>query len=129
MIHLGVHKHPVVDGKCKESMNETRRFIEKEVNHTLDAKIFVISLSASKTLLAMHMFNESGNGLVELLKRKHLEKIQDKFSKLNLPNVRNLVTSFKHHSGHGYIDSILELKSKSCYDYIQECYFPRQVIR
>ncbi len=36
--------------------------------------------------------------------------------------------SFKHHLGGGYIDSILELKSKSQYDYIQECYFLGQVL-
>jgi hypothetical protein len=46
-IHLGVHKHPMVDGKCKESMDETRRLITKEVDRMLDANIFVISLSAS----------------------------------------------------------------------------------
>jgi hypothetical protein len=49
-------------------MNETRRLIVEEVNCTLDAKIFVISLSASKTFLAMHLFDESGDGLMELLK-------------------------------------------------------------
>jgi hypothetical protein len=47
-----------------------------------------------------------------------LEQIQDKFCELNSPNVRNLVVFFKHHLGGGYIDSILELKSKSWYDYI-----------
>jgi hypothetical protein len=43
--------------------------------------------------------------------------IRNKFSKLNSPNIRNLVLAFKRHAGHGYIDDILELKSKSC-DYI-----------
>jgi hypothetical protein len=44
------------------------------------------------------------------------------------PNIHNLVATFKHHLGHGYIDSILELKSKSCYDYIQKCCFLGQVV-
>jgi len=121
VIHLGVHKHPMVDGKCREFVNKTKRLITEEVNCMLDAKIFVISLSASKTFLATHLLDESGDDLVELLKGEQLEKIQSKFYKLSLPNIHNLVASFKHHSGHGYIDSILELKSKSCYDYIQEC--------
>ncbi len=30
-IHLGVHNHPVVDGKCRESIEETKRLIAKEV--------------------------------------------------------------------------------------------------
>jgi len=75
-----------------------------------------------------------------------MEQIQDKFYELNSPNVRNLVAFFKHHlkggyidsvrnlvvffkhhSRGGYIDSIFELKSKSQYDYIQECCFLGQV--
>jgi hypothetical protein len=63
------------------------------------------------------------------LKGEQLEHIQDKFCELSFPNICNLVASFKHHSRGGYIDSVLELKSKNHYDYIQECYFPRQVIR
>jgi hypothetical protein len=43
--------------------------------------------------------------------------------------MRNLVAAFKHHAGCGYIDKILELKSKSHYDYIQECYFPKSNCR
>jgi hypothetical protein len=27
VIHLGVHNHPIVDGKCRESIKETRRLI------------------------------------------------------------------------------------------------------
>ncbi len=39
-----------------------------------------------------------------------------------------MVVAFKHHVGRDYIDSILELKSKSRYDYIQECCFPSKII-
>jgi hypothetical protein len=39
-----------------------------------------------------------------------------------------MVATFKHPVGYGYIDSILELKSKSHYDYIHECYFLSQVV-
>ncbi len=56
VIHLGVHKHLVVDGKCKESMDETRRLIVEEVDRTLDVKISTTSLSANKT--------SSGNAFV-----------------------------------------------------------------
>ncbi len=67
-IHFKVHKHLVADGKCKESMDETRRLIAKEVDHTLDMKISTISLSASKSFLARHVLDDSGDGMVELLK-------------------------------------------------------------
>ncbi len=95
-IHLGVHKHHVADGKCRESMNEIIRLIIEEVDRTPDVKISVISLGASKTFLTMHLLDDSGNGIVELLNNKQLEQIQDKLSKLNLPNVCNLVATFKH---------------------------------
>jgi hypothetical protein len=48
---------------------------------------------------------------------------------LNFPNICNLFVFFKHYSRGGYIDSILELKSKSYYDYIQKCCFPSQVLK
>jgi hypothetical protein len=49
-INLGVHNHPVVDGKCRESLEETKRLIVEEVDHTLDPKVFVISPNANKDL-------------------------------------------------------------------------------
>jgi hypothetical protein len=42
-IHLEVHKHLVVDGKCRKIVNEAKRLITNEVNCTLDVKISVIS--------------------------------------------------------------------------------------
>jgi hypothetical protein len=68
MIHLGVHKHLVVDEKCKEFVNETRRLVIEEVNRTLDANISAILLNISKNFLTMHTCYESGNGLMELSK-------------------------------------------------------------
>jgi hypothetical protein len=37
MIHLGVHNHPIGDGKCMESLEETKRLIAKEVVYMFDA--------------------------------------------------------------------------------------------
>ncbi len=123
MIHLGVHNCLVVDRKCRESLDETRTLITKEVVCTPIAKTFAIPFNASKTFLARHMFDDCNNGTMELLKGEQLEHIQDKFYELNSPNIHNLVVSFKHHLGGGYIDNIFELKSNNRYDYIQECCF------
>ncbi len=90
--------------------------------------MYAISRSANKTFLARHLLDDYSDGKMEFLKGEQLEQIQDKFYELNFPNVRNFVVSFKHCLGGGYIDSILELQSKSQYDYIQKCYFPRQVL-
>jgi hypothetical protein len=57
----------MADGKCKESMDETKRLIVEEVNHMFDAKIYVISLGATKTFLPMHLLDDNGDGIVELL--------------------------------------------------------------
>jgi hypothetical protein len=78
-IHFNVHKHLVMDGKCREFIEEIRRLIIKEVDRMPNAKISMISFSASKTLLANYLFNDSSNGTVELLKGEQLEHIQDKF--------------------------------------------------
>jgi hypothetical protein len=64
-IHLGVHNHLVVDGKCWEFVKDTRRLITKEVDRMPDAKIFSISFNASKTL-ACYLFDDFRNGIVEL---------------------------------------------------------------
>jgi len=72
-------------------MDEIRRLIVKEVDHTLNAKISVILQGANKTFLAMHLLDDSGYGIVKLLNYEQPEYIQDKFIKLSLPNVSNLV--------------------------------------
>jgi hypothetical protein len=50
-----------------------------------NAKIYVISLNVSKTFLVTHLFDDNDDGTMELLNDKHLEKIQDKISKLSSP--------------------------------------------
>jgi hypothetical protein len=68
IIHLGVHNHPVVDGKCKETLHEIRRLIIEEVDRMLDAKMFAISLNANKNFLAKHLLDDCKDGKVELFK-------------------------------------------------------------
>jgi hypothetical protein len=50
-----------------------------------------------QNLLVEHLFNDSGEGLVEFLKVDKLHQVMDKFTTLYSPNVRNLVALFKHH--------------------------------
>jgi hypothetical protein len=53
-----------------ESMDEIRRLIVKEVDHTPNARIFMISLGANKTFLTTHLLDDSGDGIVEFLNNK-----------------------------------------------------------
>jgi hypothetical protein len=62
-----------VNGKSRESMDEIRRLIVKEVDHTVNAKISVILLGANETFLVMHLLDDSGYGIVELLNNERLE--------------------------------------------------------
>jgi hypothetical protein len=87
MIHLGVHNHPIANGKCKEFLDKTRRLIIEEAICTHDAKTSIISLNASNTFLARYLFNDCSNGIVELFKGEQLDHIQDKFYELSSPNV------------------------------------------
>jgi hypothetical protein len=118
MIHLGVHLRPIVDGRCREAMDESKKLIEEEVNQILDAKIFAISLSANKSFLTKKLFKDNSDDNYKVLKGHLLKEIQNKFIMLSLLNMCNLVAFFKHCLGGGYIDNILELKSKSCYNFI-----------
>jgi hypothetical protein len=73
------------------------------------------------------MFNEKNDGIVKIFKGNQLKQIHEKFIELNSLNVYNLISMFKPCSGGGYINNILQLKSKSRYNYIQECCFPGQI--
>ncbi len=127
MIHLGLHFHSIVDYGCKKVVDESKKLIEEEVNRTPIAKIFAISLSASKSFLAKHLFNVNGDNNCKVFKGHQLKEIQDKFILLSSSHVCNLVALFKNYWGGGYIDNIFKLKSKSRYNFIQECYFPSQI--
>ncbi len=72
-IHLGIHKYPMADGKCKEFVDKARRLIVKQVNCTPDAKISMISLGDNETSLAMHLLDDNGDGTMELMNGEQLE--------------------------------------------------------
>jgi hypothetical protein len=51
-IHLDVHEHPVKKFINRESFDDIKLLVEKEVFCTPDVKNFAIALAASKTFLA-----------------------------------------------------------------------------
>ncbi len=61
-IHLGVHNHPIVDGKCPVFIKETRRLITEEVDHTPDAKISSISFNARNSFFVSYLLDDSKDG-------------------------------------------------------------------
>ncbi len=93
--------------------------VAEEVMRMPNATSFVISLAISKTLLSRHLFNEDGEVPMELLKGEKLNQTTLMFIPFFFPNIRNLISSFKHHLGNmGSLDSILMFKSLNPYGYI-----------
>jgi len=67
-----------------------------------------------QNLMAKHLFNEDGEGPMEVLKGNKLHQVMDKFMTLCCPNIKNLEALFKHHlDNKGYIDNIVAPKFKS----------------
>jgi hypothetical protein len=65
------------------------------------------------------------NKVIVMLSSVELNNMFDKNFVLSSPNIRHTIKSFKNVTkGNGYIDNILELKRKLCYDYIQDNVFP-----
>jgi len=78
-----------------------------------------ITLSTSKTFLSCHLFNEDGEGHVEVLKGEKLYQTLLKFAPLCFDGICNLIASLKHRLGNlGSIDYIHKLKVLSGYDFI-----------
>jgi hypothetical protein len=77
--------------------------------------------------LFVHLLKKDGDNPMELLWGDKLNQVMDKFVKLYYPNIRNLMSSLKHHSkSQAYLPNILTFKYKNGYAYIQDNYFPSQ---
>jgi hypothetical protein len=72
------------------------------------------------------LFNEDGDGPIELWNGDKLVQVMDKFTSLCFPNVQNLVAFFNWPCNVGYIFSIFAFQANSDYGYIQDSCFPRQ---
>jgi hypothetical protein len=81
---------------CKKPLEEIKVLVKGQVSCTPDTKIFAIVLNVSKATLLHHLFNENGEGPMEILQGEKLDKVMDKFQPLCSPNIWNLITSFKH---------------------------------
>jgi hypothetical protein len=65
-IHLGIHVHLIAKGKCRKSLKEMKNMVINEVNNTPTTTILAIVLLTSKTFLFRQLFNEDGEGPMEL---------------------------------------------------------------
>jgi hypothetical protein len=118
-IHLLMHAYLIINGKCKELFKEMKNMVVKEILCTHDVTSSTISLVVSKIFLSHHLFNEDGQGVVELLKGHKLNETLLNFTPSCSPIIRNLISMVKHHLKKiGSIDSIMTFNTLSPYDYI-----------
>jgi hypothetical protein len=119
VIHLGIHAHAIANNKCKESFKEMKNMVVEEVCCMPISTTLAITLSTSKTFLSRHLFNEDGEGPVEVLKGQKLDQTLLKFAPLFFDGICNLIVSLKHRLGNlGSIDYIHKLKVLFGYDFI-----------
>jgi hypothetical protein len=101
-----------------------KNMVADEVYYTLIITILAIALSMSKTFLSCHLFNEDGQGHVELFKGEKLDQMFLKFVLLYSPSIHNLIVSLKHYPGDfNYIEYILKLKALSGYSIFKTIVF------
>jgi hypothetical protein len=83
--------------------------VAKKVCHTPIATTLAIALSTNKTFFSHHLFNEDGEGLMEVFKGEKLDQTLLRFIPLSSPSICNLIASLKHHPNNlGSIDYILK---------------------
>jgi hypothetical protein len=120
-IHLRTHDHLIVEGKCRNVVEQVKFLVQDKVFHNLSITLSIISLVTNIFFLFKHSFNEDGDELVEPFNGDKLRQMMDKFTILCSPNIWNFVASYKQHLGNRrYVSSILFLKANNGYDYIQD---------
>lgn len=124
-IHLGNHIHHVAFGTCRASLDTIFGLIANEVSKTPTATTSAIALAASKQFLGNHLIH-NGDGPKEMLQGKLLEDVIDRFQILSSSNIRNIVSSFRSIGKGGVIDSIIDMKRNSKFEYIHDSVFPGQ---
>jgi hypothetical protein len=88
-----------------------------------NAKNSNIQIASNKEFLTTHLLANDNKDIVMLF-NVELNNVFNKFSMLSSPNIRHTIKSFKNVTKkNGYIDIILELKRRQCYNYIQDSDF------
>ncbi len=91
----------------------------------LNAKNLAIQIVAKaiKEFLETHLLADDNKATI-MLSNVKFNNVFDKFSMLSSPNIHHNIKSFNNVTKwNGYIDSILELKRRIRYDYIQDNVF------
>ena len=124
-IHLGVHRHPVKVGDCRDSRKRIETLIEEHVERTPQATHSKIVLEASKDIVGEFLLHEDTD-THRLLSLDELEPVFESCRELNSPSLRSKVTLFKYLRRFGVMDGIAKLRGVSSWAYVQRNQFPGQ---
>jgi enamine deaminase RidA (YjgF/YER057c/UK114 family) len=80
-----MHAHLDAEGECKEAMHAIKNMVAKVVSYMPNVTSFTIVLASNNTFLFHHPFNEHGEGPMELLKGKKLNRTMSKFASMCPP--------------------------------------------
>lgn len=125
-VHIGRHAHPVALGECRETIQTVKKLVREEVARSPGAPASAIALAVSKNWLATAMLAPVGETATPF-DLTSMKDFMGRFKNISSPNIRNHVHFFKSsYAQKGSIDKILELKSRSHIDFIQDSQFPGQ---
>ena len=124
-IHLGVHRHLVKVGDCRDSRKRIETLIEEHVERTPQATHNKIVLEASKDIVGEFLLHEDTD-THRLLSLDELEPVFESCRELNSPSLRSKVMSFKYLRRFGVMDGIAKLRGVSSWAYVQRNQFPGQ---
>lgn len=94
-IHLRVHKHPISQKICHESIDMAYQCIAKEVSKTPNAKNYAIVLATSEQFFADYLLKTPLVGESIHLHEIKLEVVMYKFATLTFPNCSNFMARSK----------------------------------
>ena len=107
---------------CRDALEQICNDIKMRVARMPIAKTSAIGIAVGRELLMKGLIDEAGDGKV--LYELELDSVFKKWSALSTSIVDNLIHDAKMSlEGGGYVDSILELKKGSKFDYIQDSWF------
>jgi hypothetical protein len=124
-MHLGVHEHPMKNGKHQDFKDRSHTLLGEQVERTLHATNSSIVMEATKELVGELLLRPEGapsktftfEGLIPVL---------DKYKYMSSPSIKNDVTSFRYIRRYGVIDGITMLRGCSNWPYVQENMFSGQ---
>jgi hypothetical protein len=124
-VHLGVHEHPVKDGEYQDFIDRSWPLLGQQVDKTPHATNSSIVMEATIELVGELLLRPEGV-LSKTFTSEELVPVLDKCKYMNLPSIKNDVTSFRYIRRYGVMDGITMLRGCSNWLYVQENMFPGQ---